>query len=71
MIEVIELNISSFLVRIEKTNKYYLSRNIADQFVGKSVRPGKTQKLIPVSGDHIGNIKPRHESHRDNFRKPG
>ena len=53
------------------TNKTYLTRHVADKFVGKSIRPRQCQELVPVSGDNICNVEPRHECDWDDFGESG
>lgn len=53
------------------TNFSYLSRNEADQLVGKPVRPRERYELVPVSGDHVGHVERGGEADWDVPGEPG
>jgi hypothetical protein len=49
--------------------KGHLSGKISDELECDPVRPGETDKLVPISGNHVGHVEPDHEGDWDFTRK--
>jgi hypothetical protein len=49
--------------------KGHLSGKISDQLECDPVRPGETDELVPISGNHVGHVEPDHEGDWDFTRK--
>ena len=49
----------------------YLARYKSNELEGYSVRPRKADELVPVPGDHVGDVEPDHEGHWNLVGKSG